>query len=214
MVHRWDRSFTDFQRGANLACIPQSCKGAAVEGHHLILGKIRDYLTGEELPETHDEQYRQRIARHLVKAKGFAKSEIIPRYKLEIQAGNQRAIIPVDFLLRVENCMGMLIKYGPGSLVTRQRPALAASRLVAPYQIPWVVVTNGEDAHILDGYTGKVIATGISEIPAREIIAKSTCAKQGSSINAHRAALESRILYTYEVDGACPCDTTICRINS
>jgi hypothetical protein len=28
-----------------------------------------------------------------------------------------------------------------------------------------------------------------------------------------RAALESRVAYCYEVDGACPCDDTICRLS-
>ena len=54
----------------------------------------------------------------------------------------------------------MIVKYAPGSLVTRHRPALAASRLIAPYQVPVVVVTNGKDTNILDGSTGKVTGYG------------------------------------------------------
>ncbi|MGB5987035.1 MAG: type I restriction enzyme HsdR N-terminal domain-containing protein [Desulfobacterales bacterium] len=183
-----------------------------MEGHHLILGKVRDYLTGEELTETHDEQYRQGLARLLVSAKGFAKSQVTPRYQLEIQVGEQRAIIPVDFLVRVDARISMLIKYGPGSLVTRERSALAASRLVAPYQIPWVVVTNGEDAHILEGANGKLMATGINGIPDIKQLRHSALSNPSSSIDPRRAVMESRILYAYEVDDACPCDTTVCRI--
>ena len=36
-----------------------------------------------------------------------------------------------------------LLTFGPGSIVSRERPALAVARLVAPYQVPVVVVTNG-----------------------------------------------------------------------
>jgi hypothetical protein len=74
----------------------------------------------------------------------------------------------LDFTVTVDDRTAMVIKYGPGSLVTRYRPALAISRLVAPYQIPVVVVTNGESADILDGETGKLVASGFDRIPDRE----------------------------------------------
>ena len=66
----------------------------------------------------------------------------------------------------------MLIKYGPGSLTTRHTPALAAARLVASYQVPIVVVTNGEDAEILDTVSEKVIARGFDQIPNRDRLAE------------------------------------------
>jgi len=185
-----------------------------MEGHHLILGTVRDFLTGAELELTHDEQNRQAIARFLVSTKGFARDDITPRYQLEIRAGDKRAIVPVDFLVRAGQRIAMLIKYGPGSLVTRQRPALAAGRLVAGHQIPWVVVTNGEDAHTLDGYSGKVVSKGLAQIPDKTVLARDTAFREADAIPSRRADMEARILYVYEVDGACPCDTTICRLNA
>ena len=104
----------------------------------------------------------------------------------------------------------MIIKYGPGSLVTRYRPALAASRLVAPYQVPVVVVTNGEDAAILDGATGNVISPGLDSIPFKSGLLKRVANSNFKSVAVDRAELESRIIYTFEVDGSCPCDDTIC----
>ena len=185
-----------------------------MEGHHLILGTIRDFITGEELDETHDEQYRQKIARLLVRVKGFSKADITPRHQLEIHAGDRRARVPVDFLVRVGSRVVMVIKYGPGSLVTRQRAALAASRLVTGYQVPWVVVTNGEDAQILDGSSGKIVAAGLGNIPDKELVLNAANAGREDVIDPRRAEMEARLLYVYEVDGACPCDTTICRINT
>ena len=57
--------------------------------------------------------------------------------------------------------MCMVLKYGPGSLVTRRRAVLAVSRLIAPYQVPVAVITNGRDAEIIDGASGKVAASGL-----------------------------------------------------
>ncbi|MBW2182031.1 MAG: type I restriction enzyme HsdR N-terminal domain-containing protein, partial [Deltaproteobacteria bacterium] len=117
-----------------------------MNGHHLILGELVDYISGEIVKDTHDERYRQKIAQFLVEEKRYFKKEITPRFDLLIKADDNRAVIKVDFLITLKNKICMLIKYSPGSLVTRHRPSLAASRLVSPYQIPLVVVTNGKDA--------------------------------------------------------------------
>ena len=181
-------------------------------GHHLILGELIDFITAETLEDTHDERYRQNLARLLVEKKGYAKNEIEPRCKLLVKAGDKSAIVKVDFKIFLSGRVCMVIKYGPGSIVTRHRPALAASRLVASYQVPIVVVTNGEDAEILDGATGKVIQSGLDSIPSRMTLVQSVADKRFKPISANRAEMESRIVYAYEVDGSCPCDDTICRL--
>lgn len=182
------------------------------EGHHLILGTLRDLLTGRSLEDTHDERYRQKLARLLLTDKGYSKEEIIPRRELTAKAGDRRGLLRVDFLIRPEARIGMIIKYGPGSLVTRHRPALAISRLVAPYQVPVAVAVNGEDADILNGATGKVRASGLAAIPSRSELVRFMETADFHLISDKRAEMESRILYTYEIDGACPCDTTVCRM--
>ena len=121
-------------------------------------------------------------------------------------------MIKIDFVINVSGKTGMIIKYGPGSLVTRQRPALAVSRLVTPYQVPIVVVTNGKDADILEGKTGEVVAQGLQSIPSKVDLVEKIAATNLNRISAEQAEIESRIVYAYEVDGSCPCDDTICRL--
>lgn len=183
-----------------------------MNGHHLILGELVDYISGEIVKDTHDERYRQKIAQFLVEEKGYFKKEITPRFDLLIKAAANRAVIKVDFLITLKNKICMLIKYSPGSLVTRHRPSLAASRLVSPYQIPLVVVTNGEDADILDGRSGNVVGSGFEAIPTRSGLSQKTAQNQFDKITQKRADQESRIMYAFEVDGSCPCDDTICKI--
>jgi hypothetical protein len=181
-------------------------------GHHLILGTLTDLVTGEALDDTLDERYRQKIARLLMAEKGFRRPEIEPRHRLWLQAGERRAAILVDFLIRLEARVVMVIRFGPGSLVSRERPTLAIARLVAAYQVPVAVVTNGEDAEVLDGGSGRMIGRGLDALPAR---AEITAAMQGyrwTPIPPGRAERESRIAFCYEVDDACPCDETICRL--
>ena len=183
-----------------------------MNGHHLILGQLTDYITGETLDDTHDERYRQKLARFLVEQKDYFKSDITARHPLICKAGEKKALTRIDYLVTIDQTIGLLIKYGPGSLVTRRRPALAASRLVADYQIAVAVVTNGEDAEVLDGPSGRLMGHGLASIPDRQRLAAMLKGKACEMISSHRAELESRIYYTYEVDGCCPCDDSVCRL--
>ena len=182
------------------------------QGHHLILGELVDYITGETIEDTHDERYRQKLARLLVEHKGYLKKEIESGRKLFITAANKKAVLKVDYTINLDGQICIIVKYGPGSLVTRHRPALAASRLVAPYQVPVVVVTNGEDADILDGATGKVISMGLESIPEKVELIDKIANIHFDPISPKQAEMESKIIYAFEVDGSCMCDDSTCRL--
>jgi hypothetical protein len=184
-----------------------------MSGHHLILGKLTDFLTGEVLDDTLDERYRQKIARWLVEQKRYDPQEIEPRRDLLLQADQRRAVIKVDFVVRLAGRIGMVIRFGPGSLVSRERPALAVSRLVEAYQVPIAVVTNGEDAEVLAAGSGEVMGRGLDAIPSRSELLDMMQAHSFEPIAPQRAVMEARVAYCYDVDGACPCDDTICRLS-
>jgi hypothetical protein len=175
------------------------------------LGQITDYLTGQTLPDTLDERYRQQLARRLVAQCGYRKEEIRSRLQATARAGDKKATVPVDLAVEIHQRLRMIVRFGPGSLVTRHRPALAAARLLADDQIPVVVVTNGEAADILDGATGKKIGHGLDAIPNRTTLLKMIREGKTRPISQKQAEVESRLLYAYEVDDACPCDDTVCR---
>lgn len=181
-------------------------------GHHLILGELIDYITARPLPDTHDERYRQKIARLLVGKKGYAKTDIIPQYPLQVRADDKCARVPVDFVVQLDEHIAMIIHYGPGSLVTRHRPTLAMGRLVSPYQVPVVVVTNGEQADILDGAGGKLLDNGLQRIPDRRHLSEIMHAGSWPSIPPRQAEMEARIVMAFEVDDRCPCDDTVCTL--
>ena len=183
-----------------------------MNGHHLILGELEDFITGETIQDTLDERYRQKIARFLVNQKGYFKKDIESRRKILVRADDHRAIVTLDFAVRLFNRIVMIIRFGPGSIVTRRRPVLATSRLLTSYQIPIAVVTNGEDAEILDGFSGKIISQGLETIPSRSQLLKTSDRYDFKNISNQQVEIESRIVYCYEVDGSCPCDEDICRL--
>lgn len=183
-----------------------------MNGHHLILGEIEDIITGVILPDTHDERYRQNLARFFLEKKGYLPDDIIPRVDLAVAAGDRKAIVKVDFLITLSEKICMIIRYGPGSIVTRRRPSLAASRLVATYQVPVVVVTNGEDVEIIDGSSGTVTSVGFESIPSRKALIKLAENRHFEKISKNKAEMESRIVYIFEVDGVCDCDDSVCML--
>ena len=62
-------------------------KAKSMNGHHLVLGELIDTITGETVADTHDERYRQQMARLLVNTKGYSKIDIEPRKSLLVMAG-------------------------------------------------------------------------------------------------------------------------------
>jgi hypothetical protein len=180
--------------------------------HHLILGRCIDFLSGKTIPDTHDEQYRQKLAKHLVLTLGYEKSEIQQNREILIQTGGQAAKIHVDFLVSQNSHVDMLVKYAPGSLVTRRLSNLALSRIITPYQIPVVVTTNGEDAEVVSGFTGKVFGQGLEAIPGPDHPVWESFSRPLDKISPDLFEKASRIAFACEVDGACPCDTNVCRL--
>ena len=81
------------------------------------------------LKDTHDERYRQKVSRILVEQKGFLRPDISPRLALFVRAGDKCAIIKIDFGVTLSKRMHMIIKYGPGSIVT---PAPAGAGRFTP----------------------------------------------------------------------------------
>jgi hypothetical protein len=183
-------------------------------GHQLIFGQLTDYISGVTLDDTLDERHRQKIGRLLVEQKGYDKHDIVSRHEITIRTGSKCAKLLITYIVTLAGRMVMLIQYGPGSLVTRHRPALAMSRLAAEYQIPVVVVTNGEDADILNGEDASVVARGIDQIPPRQRLAAGLKQQVWETISRRRGEMESRILMAYEVDDKCPCDDSICTIDN
>jgi len=136
--------------------------------HHLIYGTLHDYLTGEELTDTDDERIRQELSRMMVLEKGFAAADLLPRLYIETLFARCYVRSTIELTVRINERDMMILRYGPGSLVSRERAAIAAARVLNPdYQIPLAVVTNGRDAELLDTSTGKILGYGLHSIPDR-----------------------------------------------
>ncbi|NLX19887.1 MAG: type I restriction enzyme HsdR N-terminal domain-containing protein [Desulfobulbus sp.] len=138
-------------------------------GHHIVYGDLIDYLTGEVLPDTDDERVRQHLARLLVEDLGYSRHELEPRLVIHSCFNNNRVETRIELVARIHGRRLFILRYGPGSLVTRETAAVAAARILEPdYRIPLAVITNGRDAELLETEHGTVVATGLGCIPSRK----------------------------------------------
>ncbi|MGD9947232.1 MAG: type I restriction enzyme HsdR N-terminal domain-containing protein [Desulfobulbus sp.] len=137
-------------------------------GHHIVYGELEDFLTGDILPDTDDERVRQGLARLLVEQLGYAKEALEPRLSIVSEYTN-RVVTTIEFTVSIGGKRLFILRYGPGSLVTREKAAIAAARILDPeYRIPLAIVTNGRDAELLETAHGKVLATGMECIPSKQ----------------------------------------------
>jgi len=178
--------------------------------HHFVYGTCTDFVTGKTLVDTDDERYRQKLARFLVEKKGYRKKDIEMGQKIETLFNKQFVTSKISMVLKDEGRRIMIVRYAPGSLVTRERSAIAAARVLdEKYQIPLAVVTNGEDAELLNTYSGEIISTGLDEIPERAEAAK--LAETFGFIpftDSKKKDRELRILNAYDLEVCCvggPC---------
>ncbi|MGI9535708.1 MAG: type I restriction enzyme HsdR N-terminal domain-containing protein, partial [Desulfocapsaceae bacterium] len=98
--------------------------------HHLVYGTLSDYLTGEELVDTDDERIRQELSRLMVEKRGYKREELQPRLCIETLFTRNFVTSTIDLTVELEHKQMMIIRYGPGSLVSRERSALAAARVL------------------------------------------------------------------------------------
>ncbi len=177
--------------------------------HHMVYGHCTDYVTGEKLVDTDDERYRQKLARLMVEEKGWAKEEIEMRLRIETLFNKQFVASKITMTLSMEGQRCLVMRYAPGSLVTRERAALAAARVLDEnYQIPLAVVTNGRDAELLDTYSGEVLAKGMDAIPSRKEIKEMFPELRFETYNDKKRERELRILNAFDVEICCagaPC---------
>lgn len=184
-------------------------------GRKRILGKTTDFITGREITDTDDERYRQKLARLLIEVKGYEKGDIEPRQRIEMEIEGKKVLSLIDFVVSAGGSRFMVIKFGPGSLVTRERPALAAARILGECHIPVTIVTNGEDAEVLDTNSGKLIATGIDAIPDKTSALKNLEKISCNSLSPEQIEAEKRIISAYDyIEHSLECDDDWCGTDS
>ncbi len=143
----------------------------------------------------------EKLVRFLVVDKGFGPEDIEERLTITTEF-NEQVVSKITLVLSVAGRRTLLLRYAPGSVVTRERSAVAAARVLdGNYQIPLVVVTNGVEAVMLDTYKGRKLADSLAQLPSRqELIELSNELAYEPFSDEKKREREKRILNAFDVD--------------
>jgi hypothetical protein len=160
--------------------------------------KFREGIIAPSACDTIKEEVIRKRTFDLLLEKGYLLEDLEEDVPYTLQTEQEVFQLRVSFLIRVKDRYSVLIKCGAGSLLARERPALALSRLFTDYQIPLTIVTNGDDALFLDTLTGETLGCGLSEIPDKADLLKRLEVLKFLPLSEKRLPLEKRILSAFE----------------
>ena len=160
--------------------------------------RIIDFITGQLFIDTDDERIRQTIERLLTEENGYSKKDIEVDREFEIVIGEEINRSKVDLVVSVEEKRFMIIKCARGSLVSREREILSCARILDVYQIPLAVITNGEDAEVLDTISGEVIGNGLEAIPSKTQALEAIKKIEFKKLQDERIEKEKRIFLAFD----------------
>ncbi len=130
---------------------------------------IVDYITGNEIPDIGAEANRQAVEQFLVEDRGFAKEDIKVSVPIKMTIAGEPYKSRIDLVVSVDGVRFMAIKCAAGSLESREREILAASRLFDDFQIPFSVVSDGKTtAIVLDTVTGKRLSREMDAVFSKD----------------------------------------------
>ena len=88
--------------------------------------------------------------------------------------GPETFSLKASILILVGGKKVVLIKCGAGSIMARERAALALARMFTDYQIPLTIVTNSEDATLLNTLNGETLECGLRSHSGKGAASRST----------------------------------------
>jgi len=162
------------------------------------VGVTIDYITGKEIPDVGSEANRQSVERFLVEQKGYAKEDIQVDAPLEFNLDEKIYRSSIDLVVSVDGRRLMAIKCAAGSLGSREREIVSASRLLDKYQIPFSIASDGKTAIVLDTESGKKIGEGLNAILSKEEMKKILAAIRIESLSEIRLEKEKLIFRSYD----------------
>jgi hypothetical protein len=176
-------------------------------------GTIRDYLTGEDVPETTYEDIRQALARMLVEERGYPKDRLRPRVGVYVTVEDEPYCRVTDLVAYDAGGKPVLVLiFCSGMPGTYDRETVAAARLISDGPAPLAVATDTMDAVLLDVRSGDILARGMDAVPHYDDLLHMAAERPMPPLEGKRRQAEERILYAYSEFLSNCCEGTCCPI--
>jgi hypothetical protein len=134
----------------------------------------------------------------LLSQKGYTTDDLEVNREFKIDLSNASFKVKADIVLNIDEKRFLAIKCATGSIESWERYFIAFGRVAESYQIPFAVVTDGQNARFLDVVRGKLVSEGINSIPSKaeaEQLIKKTVFVPCSP---ERCDKEKMILYAFD----------------
>jgi hypothetical protein len=161
--------------------------------------KIREKIEGEEFIEMMQLQgVRRSIWEFLIQQKGFDPKEVEIDPQFKIVLSNCEASVSIDFIINISSLSFMVIRCVQSAIESWERYVIACARAIKDYQIPYAVVTDGENARIYNMLTGSLVSDTINGLPNRQEAEEHMRAFKKVPCPQRRIEKEKRIIYAFE----------------
>ncbi len=141
----------------------------------------------------------ENVERFLLEQKGYHRDDLELGQTVEVVVGENSVAPVMDIVIRLRGKRFIAIKCSPGSVVSREMEVLSMARLLDTYQIPFSVVTNGEESELLDTITGRVIGEGLQAIPSKAQALKKLETMEFQQLSERKAEQARRVLLASDV---------------
>ncbi|MGC9022407.1 MAG: type I restriction enzyme HsdR N-terminal domain-containing protein, partial [Dissulfurimicrobium sp.] len=152
--------------------------------------------------DTDRERIRQKLAKFLINERGYRIDDFMLDREILLEIDGRKLIALIDMTVKISNRSLMILRGGPGSVVTRESGTIAAARLIEPdYIVPWAVQANLFDAALIDVRLKKSVGYGWDIIPSRQRLLDMTSDWPPPKLPEKRIPIERQILYSYDSHG-------------
>lgn len=122
--------------------------------------------------------------------------EIDPDFRLLLN--DCETTVSIDFIVNLSSASFMVIKCVATAVESWERYAISFARAIKDYQIPYAMVTDGENARIIDVLTGSLVSESMSGLFNRQEALNKMKDFKKIPCPFYRLEREKRIIYAFE----------------
>jgi hypothetical protein len=148
-----------------------------------------------------EEVIRDRIVQLLLNEKGYREEDLELDVPFSLVLGPETFQLKASILIQLGGRIVVLVKCGAGSIMARERASLALARLFTEYQIPLTIVTNSEDATLLNTVNGETLECGLGAILDKHQLLDRLPDLSFAPLPEKRLKMEKQILSAFEALG-------------
>lgn len=156
---------------------------------------IIDYLSGQKIESTTYEDLRQSLARILVEEKNYPPENIKSRFQFDISLNDKNYAIVIDFVIYYKNKPVLILGFCPGAVSTYITQYLCLARIFPDSPVPYVIVTDTNDAALVNVGLKKEICRGFACIPVWDEMLKMVEETDPVIVSRERIEKDKRIAY-------------------